>query len=56
MSSIAEHFHIHAVVTIRPFELRFLCPFVRAREELDELRTSAALAAACPGLEDSSGA
>ena len=47
--------HNHAVETILPGEACDLLPFNKGLEEVDELRTSAALAAACFGLDDSSG-
>lgn len=49
-------FYIHAVVTMRPLDAPFVFRLIKDSEEVDDLRTSAALAAACPGLEDPSGA
>ena len=48
--------HIHAVETILPLNALLSLCFNSDVAEVDRLRTSAALAAACLGLEDSSGA
>ena len=57
MTSEAFHtiFHNHAVAIILPVDGCDLLAFNTDLDEVDELRTSAALAAACFGLDDSSG-
>ena len=56
MSKTVQSLQIHAVETILPLDALVLSSFKGEVEEVDRLRTSAALAAACLGLEDSSGA
>lgn len=54
-SEFTPSFHIQTVDIILPFLLLRLC-FTIEDAEVERLRTSAAFAAACPGLDESSGA